>query len=168
MGKYQEPSLQNTPAEIWKLQKVLSSRKGSLSQTNKRNIEANTKVYDLNQKALQALSNLALVYASFEEAGADLEVEASEGDQLHADMRTALEGLAEVQQEQEHLKEEQKHTRDSLDTAFIELNNRQDLHDAACRGLEHVGKKTIEMKRKADDAYDRISSQRDQCRRSTK
>ena len=35
-------------------------------------------------------------------------------------------------------------------------------------GLEDAGKKTIEMKRKADDAYDRISSHREQCQRATK
>ena len=33
------------------------------------NSEANTKVYDLNQKTMQALGNLAVVYATFEEAG---------------------------------------------------------------------------------------------------
>ena len=82
-------------------------------------------------------------------------------------MRAALEGLAEVEQEQERFREEQKHTRDNLDTAFIELNNLRDLHDAACR-LEDAGKKTIEMMRKADDASDRISSHREQCRRATK
>ena len=73
------------------------------------------------------------------------------GDLLHADMHTAF-----------------GRTRDGLDTACIELDNRRDLHDAACRGLEDVGKKTTEMKRNADDAYDRTSSHRDQCRRATK
>ena len=144
--------------QIWKLQKILSSRKGSVSQTCKKNTQANTKVYDFNQKTMQALSGLALVYARFEEAGADVEVETSEGDLLYADMRTALEGLADVQQEQERLKVEQKNTRDSLRTASIELNNRRVRHDAACRGLEDVGKKTTEVKREADDAYDRIRS----------
>ena len=115
---------------------------------------------------MQALSNLALVYARFEEAGDDLEVETSEGGLLYADMRTALEGLAKVQQEQERSKNEQKNTLDSLDTACTKLNNRRDLHDAACHGLEDVGMKTIEMKRKVDDAYDRISSHRDQCCRA--
>ena len=79
MGKYRGKTLQIAPAEMWKLQKILSSRKGSLSQTYKKNTEANRKVYDLNQKTMQALSNLALVYARFEEAGVDLEVETSEG-----------------------------------------------------------------------------------------
>ena len=78
--------LQITLVEIWKVQKILNSRKGSLSQ------EGNTKVYDLNQKTMQALGILALVYARFE-ARADLEVGTSEGDLLHADMRTAVQDL---------------------------------------------------------------------------
>ena len=163
-----EKPLQITLAEIWKLPKILESSKSSFSPTYKKNAEANTKVCELNQKTMQALSNLALVYARFEEAEADLEVDTSEGDPLHGDMRKALEGPDEVQQQQERFKEEQKHTRDSLDTAFIELNNRRDLHDAACRGLEDVGKKSTEMKRKADDVHDRISSHKEQCRRATK
>ena len=61
-----ENLLRITPAEMWKLQKILSSRKGSVSQTYKKNTEANMKVYDLNQKTMQALSNLALVHARFE------------------------------------------------------------------------------------------------------
>ena len=48
-----------------------AAEKGSLCQTHKKNTEANTKVYDLNQKTMQALSNLALVYARFEGTGAD-------------------------------------------------------------------------------------------------
>ena len=98
-----------------------AAEKGSLSLTHKKNTEANTKVYDLNQKTMHALSNVAFVYARFVGAGADLEVDTSEGDLRRADMSTALEGLADVQQDQERLKEEQKHTRDRLDTAFIEL-----------------------------------------------
>ena len=37
-----------------------------------------------------------------------------------------------------------------------------------CRGLEDVGKKTIEWKRKADDAHGRTRSHSDRCRRATK
>ena len=107
----------------------------------------------------------------FEEEGDDLEAEASERDHLYADFRAALEGLAEVQQKQERLKEEQKHTRDSLDTSFIELNNRRDLHVGACRGLEDVGKKTIEMKRKAAESVttgmNAGRKQRNMCRPRT-
>ena len=78
MGRYQEKFLQIAPAEIWKLAKLLSSKTGSPSQTYKKISEANTKVYDLNQRTTQALYNLALVYATFEQAGANLELEFSE------------------------------------------------------------------------------------------
>ena len=39
--------------ELWKLQKILSSKKGSLSQTYKKNTETNAKVYDLNLKTMR-------------------------------------------------------------------------------------------------------------------
>ena len=72
-------------AELWKLQKILTSREGSLSQTYKNSTEANTKVYDLNQRTMQAHNNLALIFASFEPSGANLEVEISEEDLPFAD-----------------------------------------------------------------------------------
>ena len=55
-----------TPDELWKVQKILSTKRGSLSQTNKKFTEANVKVCDLKQKTMQALSTLAVVYATFE------------------------------------------------------------------------------------------------------
>ena len=54
--------------DLWAPQKVLSSRKGSLSATYNKNTEANTKAFDLNQKTIQALDRLAGVYATFEDA----------------------------------------------------------------------------------------------------
>ena len=53
---------------------------------------------DLNQKTMQALNNLALVHATFEQTGANMEVGFSEGDLLFADVRVAMEGLAGTQQ----------------------------------------------------------------------
>ena len=61
------------------LQKVLNSRKGSVSATYKKNIEVNTKAHDLNQKTVQVLNSLVGVYATFDEAWANLENENSEG-----------------------------------------------------------------------------------------
>ena len=55
--------------------------------------KANTKVYDLNQRTMQALNNPAIVYATFEQAGANL---LSEGDLLFAAVRTAVEEFAEA------------------------------------------------------------------------
>ena len=72
MGRYQGKILQIAPAELWKLQQLLCSKKGSLSQTHKKVSEANTKVYDLNQRTMQALN-------TFEQASANLKVEFSEG-----------------------------------------------------------------------------------------
>ena len=80
-----EKSHSITKEELWALQKVLRSRKGTLSATYKKSTEANTKVYDLNQKTMQALGSLAGVYATFEEAWANLENDNSEGDPLYAD-----------------------------------------------------------------------------------
>ena len=51
--------------------------------------EANTKLYDLNQRTMQGLNNIAIVYATFEQVGANLEVETAEGEMLFADVRTA-------------------------------------------------------------------------------
>ena len=59
-----EKLLQVAPADLWMLQKILSSKKGSVSQTYKTNSEANTKVYDLNHRTMQDLNNFAIVYAT--------------------------------------------------------------------------------------------------------
>ena len=48
------------------------------------------------------------------------------------------------------------------------LNNCWALHDAACGDLEDASKRTIELKRKADDAHDRTRSHRERCQRATK
>ena len=108
---------------------MLSSKKGSLSQTCKKNSEANTKVYGLNQRTMQALNNLALVYATFQQAGANLEVGFSEGDLLFADVRPAMEGLAEAQQHQERLQGELKCSRESLDTALMDMKESKKHHE---------------------------------------
>ena len=113
-----------------------------MCQYYKKITEAKVKVYDLTQRTMQSLENLALVYATFEQAVTNMEVEFSEEDLLLADVRAAMRGHAEAQQHQERLQVEQKNSRDSLDTAFMELDNCRDLHDAVCRGLEDAGMKT--------------------------
>ena len=77
---------------------------------------------------MQALNTLAVVYATFEKASANLEVENSERDRLCADVPAAS---------------ELKDSRESLDIATMDmqesmskLNYCGDLHDAAYRGLE--------------------------------
>ena len=68
--------------------------------------------------------------------GQHLEVQISVGDLLFANVRTAMDNFPEAQQHLEHMHAEQKSSRESLDTAFTELNNCQDFHDSPCRGLE--------------------------------
>ena len=69
-----------TSEDLWRLQKILHSNKGSLSKTHKTNTEANAKVYDLNQKTMKAVDTLAFLHSTFERAGKNLgEVDDSEG-----------------------------------------------------------------------------------------
>ena len=52
-----------TPDELWRLQKILSNKKGTWSQTYKKNTEANAQVYDLNQKTMQPMALLPTLIA---------------------------------------------------------------------------------------------------------
>ena len=127
-------------------------------------------MYDLNQRTMQALNNLAIVYATFEQAGANLEVAISEEDLLHTEVRVSVDELSEAQRYQDRLHGEVKDSRESLVIAVLDveeatskLKDCRDHHDATSRSLEDEGKKTIETKRKADDAHDRIRTHRDRC-----
>ena len=82
---------------------------------------------DLNQKTMQAFGNLAVVYATFEVAGANLQIENSEGDTLYPDECEAKDDVAKAQQHQDRLQEELKISREKLDTAFIQHNNHRGL-----------------------------------------
>ena len=55
--------------------KILHNKKGNLGQTNKTNTEANTKVYDLNQKTMKALESLGFPVLCVKRAGKDLNEE---------------------------------------------------------------------------------------------
>ena len=46
-------------SKLWELQRLLNNRLGSLCATCKKNAEANTRGFDLNQKNMQALGTLA-------------------------------------------------------------------------------------------------------------
>ena len=77
----------------------------------------------------------------------------------------AVNELATAERHQARLQDELKSSRESLDMALMDLKESMskaedslEVHDEACRGLEDVGKKTIELKRKADDAHDRTRS----------
>ena len=157
-----------TNEDLWAQQKVLSSRKGSLSATYKKNTEANTKVFDFNLKTLHALDRLAGVCATFEDTWANVENQISEGD-------IPMDELAKAQEHQARLQDELKSSRESHDMALVDLeesmskvDDTREVLDTPCRGLEDMSKKTIELKRKADDAHDRTRSHRERCRRATK
>ena len=82
--------------------------------------------------------------------------------------------LATAQQHQALLQDKLKSSRESLDMALLDvqesmskIDDCREVHHVACRGLEEVGKKTIELKRKAGDAHDRTRSHRDRCWRAT-
>ena len=131
-------------------------------------------MYDLKQKTMQALNTLAVVCATFEKASADLELENSDGDMLHAEVRAAMEEFNEAHRNQQRMRGELKDSRKSLDIAIMDmkesmsnLKDCRDLHDAAHGGLEDGGKRTAETKWKADDALDQMTAHRDRCRRAT-
>ena len=71
-------------SKLWELQRLLSNRKGSPSATYKKNAEANTRAYDLNQKTMQALDTLAEEYEIFNETMKKVTLETEEGDMLFA------------------------------------------------------------------------------------
>ena len=157
-----------TREDLWALRSVLSSKKGSLSATYNKNTEADTKVYDLNQKTMLALDRLADAYSTFEETWAKMEHETVEGDVLFAMSYEAMDELAKAQQCQSRCQDELDSSLQSMDAAIRELNNCRALHDVACDELKEASQRTIELKRKADDAHDRTRSHRDRCRRATK
>ena len=57
---------------------------------------------------------------------------------------------------------------ESLDPIVRDLTNFRALLEVACDDLADAGMKTIDLKRKVDDAHDRTRSHRDRCRRATK
>ena len=136
-----------------------------MSAAYKKNTEANTKVYDLNQKTMLALDRLACVYATVEEAWANLENEKnSEGDILYAEACGAMDELARAQQHQARCQGEVKRCCESL---VRDLSNFRARLEVACDDLADAGMKTIDLQKKADDAHDGTCSHRDSCRRAT-
>ena len=96
---------------LWELHRLLNNRKGSLSSTYKKNTEANTKVYDLNQKTMQAVDVLAEDYEIFEETMKKVTYETDEGDMLFAVAYEAMEELDKAQKHQHRSQDEKEATR---------------------------------------------------------
>ena len=148
-----EKFLSITPDDLWSLQKILSNKKRSLSHTFLEKTEANAKVYDPNEKTMQALESLAVVYAAFEEAGEPLNKEL--GVRL-AESQAAMEEFNVAQQNQERVREVLYDAQESLATALMDTRESmskitvsQDLHDLR---VGDAGTKFNEAKGKADDA----------------
>ena len=89
-----------------------------MSATYRKNTEANTKVYDLNQKTMQALDRLADVYETFEDTWAFVEKETAEDDSLLPEADGAMDQLVAAQQHQARFLDEVESSRESLDIAF--------------------------------------------------
>ena len=91
---------------------------------------------------MQALDTLAAVYAVFEKAGANPDVENSEGDILSAHVRAAMEEFNEAQQNQERMRGVLQDSQESLDNAFVECKE-------ACRGLEEASNEDYRNKKES-------------------
>ena len=89
--------VETTHKKLWELQHLLNHRKGSLGSTLKKNAEANTKSYHLNQKTVQALDTLAEEYEIFEETMTKVTHETEEGDTLFAVACEAMEELGKAE-----------------------------------------------------------------------
>ena len=116
---------------------------------------------------------MAGVYATFDDTWVNVEKKSSEGGTLFAEVYKPMDELAKAQQHQARLQDELKNFRESLDIAVLDveeakLKDCRGLHDTVCRGLEDVGKKTVESKRKADNAHDKSRSHRERCQRANK
>ena len=92
-----------------------------------------------------------------------------------AEAHAAMDELAAAQQYQARPQDELKSTCESHDMALMDLkeyvskvDDTREVLDITRRSLEDASKRTIELKRKADDAHDRTRSHRDRCQRATK
>ena len=124
------------------------------SSTCKKSTEANTKVYDLNQKTMQVMDVLAEEYEILEETVKQVTHETEE--------------LDKAQKDQDRLQDELEATCESMVIASREFSNCRAPHEVTCVDLKKACEWTAELKRKADDAPERTRSHRERCRRATK
>ena len=99
-----------TEKKLWELHRLLNNRKESSSSTYKKNTEANAKVYDLNQKTMQALDALAKEYEIFKETVKKVTHETEEVDLLFAAAYEAVEEFDKAQKDQDRLQDELEFT----------------------------------------------------------
>ena len=119
--------------------------------------------------------SLGGVYATFEDTWEDVENEGCKGHIPFAGAYVAMAELAAAQQYQARPQDALKSFCESHDMALMDLkeymskiDDTREVLDVTCRGLEDVCERTIELRRKADDAHDRTRFHRERCRRATK
>ena len=135
-------------SKLWELQRLLNNREGSLSATYKKNTEANTRAYDLNQKTMQALDTSAEEYEIFAETMRKVTFETEEGDMLCAVASEVGEELERVLKDQDRLHDELEFTCEDMVTASKEFTNCWALHNpawalhkAACANVNNTSAK---------------------------
>ena len=89
---------------------TLNNRKGSLSATYKKNAEANTRAYDLNQKTIPALDTLAEECEVFEETMKKVTLENEEDGMLYAAASEVEDELDRALKDQDRLQNELEFT----------------------------------------------------------
>ena len=103
------------------MQKISHSKKRlSEPDLDKKNTGANAKVYDLNQKTMQALGSLAFAHSAFEKAGEDLK-EGASYDQVSEEFQDATEKVNEVQRVEEIAQEQLCNSRERHDADVLEM-----------------------------------------------
>ena len=82
---------------------------------------------------------------------------------VFAEPQAAMKEFNVAQQNQERVRRMLHDTRESLDIAFMDMQesmskfkDSRDLHDMVCRDLQDAGTRFNEAKRKADDAQDQV------------
>ena len=157
-----------TKEDLWALQRVLVSRKSSLSSTYKKNSGANNKLYDLNQRTVAALDRLAEVCETFEDTWDIVEKESAEGDMLFATEEDSIDKMEAARQHQDRTLEVFEDCRQSLDGVLGEFSNCRALHEAAWIDVQEASRRHSELKRKAAEAHERTILQRECLRRATR
>ena len=177
-----------TMRRLGELHRLFNSRRGSLNATNKKNTDANDKAYDLNQKSIQALDVLAAEYVAFEATLANVTSEYEAGDVLHAAALEVAEELERTQKDQGRLQDDLDCSCDDLGAAtkefsdcwaahevtgvqlrnaFREVCNRRATHEVMCIEATKVLHRTFEIKRKASEVQEGLSTHRERARRIT-